>query len=111
MARLRWAGNVAIMFVVKILCLANRVDIFLLQHPETRCAEAAIIQFANVLYFVNTKRYHAALALRKLIGLALKRLIAPFAADNFVFGSLSGLHCRKGRYWILNGMSKFNGRC
>jgi hypothetical protein len=81
-------ANIIVGIIIKMSCLFNGINVLLLKHPQATGTQATIVQFANVLYLANIQGYGAALALRKLIGLALKRGVATLAADDLVFGCL-----------------------
>jgi hypothetical protein len=57
-----------------------------LQIKQTIPAQAAIIQFAYVLYLVYTELHGTALAFGVRIGLTFKRALAAVAVEYFVFG-------------------------
>jgi hypothetical protein len=63
-------------------------SVFLLQFEQAFCTQAAIIQFGYVLYFVNTKLHHTALAFGIRICLALNSTVASLARNDFVFGAM-----------------------
>jgi len=71
---------------MKAILDANLGLIFVLQLEKALGTETSIVQFGNILHFVNAQLNHAALAFGIRIGLALNSGSASFAGNDFVFG-------------------------
>lgn len=71
----------------KVLC-SYFFPVFLLQFEQTFGTETAIVKLRDMLYFVNAKLHHAALAFGISIGLALYSRSTSFAGNDFVFGAM-----------------------
>ena len=79
---------------IRLLCawiyLAERFPIFLLKFEKALCAQTSIVQLTDVLYFVNGKLYHTALAFGIRICLALDSRSTAFAGNDLVFAMDGG---------------------
>ncbi len=60
-------------------------SVLLLQFKQAFGTEAAIVEFGNVLYFVNAELHYAALAFGIRVCLAFNSSSTSFAGNDFMF--------------------------